>query len=124
MGWFDEQIKDRKKRDEEDFLNAMDEIAAVITRRTQRKKCEDPDVDRQQNMKRVMNEILQYYHVKPREIPENIKELQDQMDYMCRPYGIMEGTEKHAFFSLIFREKEKSIRVFNNSGGFFTLIEL
>ena len=89
MGWFDEQIKDRKKRDEDDFLNAMDEISAVITRRTKRKQYEDPDVDRQQNMKRVMNEILQYYHVKPREIPENIKELQDQMDYMCRPYGIM-----------------------------------
>ncbi|MDY4922502.1 hypothetical protein [Frisingicoccus sp.] len=89
MGWFDEQIKDRKKRDEDDFLNAMDEISAVITRRTKRKRREDPDVDRQQNMKRVMNEILQYYHVKPREIPENIKELQDQMDYMCRPYGIM-----------------------------------
>ena len=40
------------------------------------------------------------------------------------PGSCSEGTEKHAFFSLIFREKEKSIRVFNNSGGFFTLIEL
>ena len=89
MGWFDEQIKDRKKRDEEDFLNAMDEIAAVITRRTQRKKCEDPDVDRQQNIKRAINEILQYYHVKQREVPDHIKELPDQMDYMCRPCGIM-----------------------------------
>ena len=39
------------------------------------------------------------------------------------PLAPIEGTEKHAFF-LCFLEKEKSIRVFNNSGGFFTLIEL
>ena len=33
MGWFDEQIRERKKQDNERFADAMDEISAIITKR-------------------------------------------------------------------------------------------
>ena len=33
MGWFDEQIKERRKREQDNFADAMDEISSVITRK-------------------------------------------------------------------------------------------
>ena len=33
MGWFDEQIRERKRQDNERFADAMDEISFLITRK-------------------------------------------------------------------------------------------
>ena len=85
MGWFDEQIKQRKRNDDEIFSEAFVGIAdAVLGSRqasiysTDEEKAED-----------AIGEILKYYHVKPREVPASIKGLNDRLEFLLRPYGIM-----------------------------------
>ena len=42
--------------------------------------------------KSAIDEILKYYHVKSREVPDNIKDTNEQLEYLMRPYGIMRRT--------------------------------
>ena len=85
MGWFDEQIKQRKRNDDAIFSEAFVGIAdAVLGSRqasvysTEEEKAED-----------AIGEILKYYHVKPREVPTSVKGLNDRLEFLLRPYGIM-----------------------------------
>lgn len=84
MGWFDEQIKQRKSRDDEDFSEAMSELSDTITGR------KDFDgADETARIRGAVDVILRYYHCKPKEIPEKITDLDKQLEFACRPYGIM-----------------------------------
>ena len=85
MGWFDEQIKQRKRNDDDIFSEAFVGIAdAVLGSRLSSAYASDED-----KAEDAIGEILKYYHVKPREIPASVKGLQDQLEYLLRPYGIM-----------------------------------
>ena len=90
MGWFDEQIRDRKKNDDEAFAEAFANMASAITGRK---------IDTLLNNDRVVtkdaiDEILRYYHVKSREVPDGIGDVNEQLEYLMRPYGIMRRTVK------------------------------
>ena len=89
MGWFDEQIKERKKHDDEALLDAMEEISASV----QRKRHSEARNDRSR-IKDAVDEILRYYHAKPKEIPDSVTKLEDQLEYQFRPYGIMRRNVK------------------------------
>lgn len=39
--------------------------------------------------KEALDEVLKYYHIKPVEVPENIKDSSKQMEYVLRPTGLM-----------------------------------
>ena len=39
--------------------------------------------------KNAIERILKYYHAKPRELPDEISDVNDQIDYQMRPHGIM-----------------------------------
>lgn len=88
MGWFDEQIHQRKRADEEAFADSFQYIAeAVMGRR----------ISNALNNKRevaadAIGEILRYYHVKPQEVPDNIEDMNEVLEYLMRPYGIMRRT--------------------------------
>ena len=84
MGWFDEQIKNRKKNDDDAFAEAFANMASAITG----KKGEIFNSDRTTS-KDAIDEILKYYHIKSREIPESISDTNEQLEYLMRPYGIM-----------------------------------
>lgn len=92
MGWFDEQIKERRKQDSDNFADAMDEISSVITRKKMGGETRNKEAARHFQAEAAIGRILEFYHVKPRELPENIKNLQDQLEYLCRPHGIMRRT--------------------------------
>lgn len=85
MGWFDEQIKQRKRSDdavfEEAFLNIAD---AVLGSKMSATVSGDED-----KAKDAIGEILKFYHIKPREIPDSVKGLNDRLEFLLRPYGIM-----------------------------------
>lgn len=90
MGWFDEQIRDRKRNDDEAFAEAFANMASAITGRK---------IDTLLNNDRVVtkdaiDEILRYYHVKSREVPDGIGDVNEQLEYLMRPYGIMRRTVK------------------------------
>lgn len=89
MGWFDEQIRARKKNDDDAFAEAFANMASAITG----KKGAALNSDRAAT-KSAIDEILKYYHVKSREIPESISDRNEQLEYLMRPYGIMRRTVK------------------------------
>ena len=85
MGWFDEQIKLRRKNDDEVFSDAFVEIAdAVLGSRGGA----SPDGIDERELGAIY-EILKFYKVKPRAIPDTVKTLHDRLEYLLHPNGIM-----------------------------------
>ena len=94
MGWFDEQVRGRLRRDDENFSDAMEEISSILTR-------EQPDLrtvhrteEQQESITDAIHQILRYYRVKPGEIPTEVKDPEERIEHLCRPHGIMRRTVK------------------------------
>lgn len=85
MGWFDGQIRQRKQNDEEVFEDAFTKMARAVVGGKKAAALHDSSVQSQN----AMEEILKYYHVKVSEIPQSIKDNNDRLEYLMRPYGIM-----------------------------------
>ncbi len=85
MGWFDEQIRQRKQSDDEAFSDAFVRMADVVMGESLSRMLRD---DRFKT-KNAIDEILKYYYVKPKELPDSIRETMDQLEYLMRPSGIM-----------------------------------
>ena len=85
MGWFDEQIKQRKKNDEDLFSEAFVGIADAVLGSKMSAALSSDEAKAQG----AIEEILKYYHVKPREVPDSVKGLNDRLEYLLRPNGIM-----------------------------------
>lgn len=86
MGWFEDQLLERKKKDEQQFENAFYELSSVVMGGS--KTARNFSDDREATMS-AMGEILRYMRIKAVEVPENIKDVNDQMEYMLRPSGVM-----------------------------------
>lgn len=85
MGWFDGQIRQRKQNDNEVFEDAFTKMARAVAGG----KIAAALNDSGEQSINAMEEILTYYHVKSREIPESIKDNNDRLEYLMRPHGIM-----------------------------------
>ena len=85
MGWFDEQIKERKQNDDAVFAAAFAGIADAVLG----KKLSSAFESDAQKAKNAIDSILSFYHVKTQEVPDSIKNLNEQLEYLMRPYGIM-----------------------------------
>ena len=85
MGWFDEQIKDRMRADNEVFEDSFLKAAGVIMGR----KLSAAMNDQRQAATDAIGEILKCYHIKPRELPESMTDMNDTLEYLLRPHGIM-----------------------------------
>lgn len=90
MGWFDEQIRLRKQNDNEMFEDAFVNIAGAVMG----SRVSAALNDSRQTARNAMEEILKYYHVKSREIPDSIKGMNEQLEFLLRPNGIMRRTVK------------------------------
>lgn len=88
MGWFDEQIKQRKENDDSVFSDSFVNLAGAVMG----SKISAALNDNRQITKNAIDEILKYYHVKSREVPDNIRDMNEQLEYLLRPYGIMRRT--------------------------------
>ncbi len=85
MGWIDDQIKQRKEHDDEAFSAAFVGIADAVLG-TKVSYAFNTD---KQKTKNAIDAILKYYHVKSREVPDNITDTNEQLEYLMRPHGIM-----------------------------------
>ena len=85
MGWFDEQIKQRRQNDDNVFNDAFVNIAGAVMG----KRVSDALNDERMITQNAIDEILKYYRVKPREVPDSIQDMNDRLEYLMRPYGIM-----------------------------------
>ncbi|MBR4656222.1 MAG: NHLP bacteriocin export ABC transporter permease/ATPase subunit [Oscillospiraceae bacterium] len=88
MGWFDEQIRARKDADREVFEDSFLQMAGAVMGRRMSQALND---DRQITTDAI-GEILKYYHVKPQEVPESIRDMNEVLEYLLRPYGLMRRT--------------------------------
>ena len=85
MGWFDEQIRMRKQTDDTAFSDSFKQIAgAVMGRRLAEGLNNDARLTED-----AIGEILRYYHVEPGEIPESMTDMNEAMEFLMRPHGIM-----------------------------------
>ena len=86
MGWFDEQIRERREQDQRAFEESFASIAGAVLGR--------PVVteDEGRQAKSAIEEILKYYHAKSREVPDSVKDFNEQLEFLLRPYGIMRRT--------------------------------
>ncbi len=84
-GWFEEQIKQRIRSDEENFSDAFVSMSGIVMG--------DEVVRANATGKRrnrdAVEQILDYYHVKAVRMPEELEDLNEQLEYILRPVGIM-----------------------------------
>lgn len=88
MGWFDEQIKQRKQADDACFEESFLQMASAVMGA----KLSAALSDEGQIAKDAIEEVLKYFHIKARDIPDGMKDSNEQLEYLMRPYGIMRRT--------------------------------
>ena len=84
MGWFDEQIEFRKKHERELLNDSFEGIARSITGHKIRSSLQD-----QEDVSDAVSGLLKHFGIKEREVPANIRGLQDRLDYLLSPTGIL-----------------------------------
>ena len=85
MGYFDEQISVRKQHDREAFDDAWLKIAGSVTGRRITAALHS---EREQTTDAIAD-ILAYHAVKKREVPDHLTSVDDVLEYLLRPSGIM-----------------------------------
>lgn len=85
MSWFDEQIKQRKKADNDVFSDSFASMADVLTSRS----THSTSAYSGNTAKNAVEEILCFYRIKSIELPSELTSLDEQLEYLLRPSGIM-----------------------------------
>ena len=114
MGWFTEQIRQRTENDQNVLEDSFFRMASVVMDKWDANRLED----KRQIAKEAIDEILRFYHQKPVEIPEQIKDVNDQLKYVLRPTGLMtrevelgEGWQNDAYGPMLGYLKEAGTAV-------------
>ena len=85
MDWFDDQIRERERSNAAMFEESFRDIAGAIMG----KRLSEALADDRQVTADAIKTILGYYNVKAQEVPENITDINEVLEYLMRPYGIM-----------------------------------
>ena len=110
-GIYDEQIKQRIQSDADSFTNSFVKLSGVVMG-------EIPALDlaASEKSKNAIEEIMKFYRVKTRELPEGITDINDQMDYMLNSVGVMrrmvmltEGWHKKAIGAMLATTKDGDV---------------
>jgi len=121
VGWFDEQIRQRMQSDQETLEDTFARMVNVVL--------DNWGMDQLRNEREVtreaLDDILKYYHQKPSDIPEKIKDPAEQIEYALRPTGIMtrevhleEGWQQDAYGPLLACLRESGVMVAMMPGRF------
>lgn len=108
VGWFDEQIRQRKKDDADTLSEALHDIAGAVSGTKTFFQSGDA--------KNETDKILEYYGVKSRELPGSLKDADAQTEYLIRPHGIMKrevtlrsGWYKDAAYPMLAKFKDGTL---------------
>ena len=85
MGWFDEQIRQREKSDQNVLEDSFFRMAGVVMDKWNADRLEDEQLITRE----ALDEVLKFYHCKPVEVPDNVKDPNEQLEYVLRPTGLM-----------------------------------
>ena len=78
MGWFENQIDQRRAADDQLLEDSFLKIAGVVLGHRTAEKIGDERIV----TKNAIDEILKYYHFKTAELPENIRDTDAQLDIL------------------------------------------
>ena len=120
MGWFENQIEQRRKSDDQLLEDSFVKIAGVVLGQRTAEKIGDERIV----TKNAIDEILKYYHFKPTELPDGIRDAGEQLDCCLRPHGMMyrtveltEGWYRDSFGPILAYTKEDNLAVALLPGG-------
>ena len=85
MGWFEEQILERRTAEQGALEDSFEKAAAVVLGKRAAERFSDTRII----TANVIDEILKSYHCKPVEFPESIQTGEEQLDYALHHYGMM-----------------------------------
>lgn len=85
MGWYNDQIRARKKRDNDSFSITLMKIAGAVTGNS--RSVELMDMDRRD--RGAIDDVVSYYRIQPRKIPDKLGVFEDRLDYALHSSGIM-----------------------------------
>lgn len=83
--WFDEQLRERMRRDSDRFDRAFYDLSSVIMG----ERFGERFLNDRQRVKNSVDEILRYFHIALTSVPEEITELNEYLDFALRPTGVM-----------------------------------
>lgn len=90
MSLFGEQLKERKLNDDAVISDALEQISGSVTG----KRISATVADERLRSLDAINQVLGYFGKRPCDMPEKITDLEGQIAYAVRPYGIMHRTVK------------------------------
>lgn len=112
MGWFNEQIRQRIENDDEMFADAFAQMANLVSS----EKIISSFYDNRKIAEKAIGDILKYYHIRAQEIPDKMKDINEVLEFLLRPSGIMrrtvrlsEGWHKDAVGAMLGTKKDGSI---------------
>ena len=88
MSLYDEQIRQRKLNDQDVFEESILRMASAVGGKKRAGRLTDPRIV----TKDAIDDILKFYGIKPVEIPANITDPDEQLEYALRPHGFMHRT--------------------------------
>ena len=104
MGIFDDQVRQRKQGDQNQFEDSILRMASAVVG----KDVAGSMATERIVTKEAVDDILKYYRINPVDIPAHVTDPDEQLEYALRPHGIMhrmvaltKGWHKDAFGPLI-----------------------
>ena len=85
MGWFEEQLRQRRLNDEELFEDSVIRMASAVLGKHRGGILSDERIVTQA----AIDQVLKYYHFKPVTVPSKIKDPGERLEYALRPHGMM-----------------------------------
>ena len=85
MGWFDSQIRERISNNKQQLQKAYWNLASVVMKETNETFADTRSTGNQN----ALTQICRYFHLEVNTVPDNIVDLEEQMEYLFRPSGIM-----------------------------------
>lgn len=129
VGWFDEQIKQKVKMDEDTFCDALQDMAGIVMGK---KRIREYHEDERVAAIESIEQILKYYHVKPREIPGSLKDTESILEYLMRPSGFMRrkvtltgNWYQDGIGAMLgtYRESKKAVAILPDGSGGYVFLE-
>ena len=84
MGWFDDQIESRKIHEKELLTEAFQNISKAVVQH----RIGDGYFGEGKDVRDAVSQLLRYFNVKEREVPQNLKTLEERLDYLLSSTGI------------------------------------
>ena len=114
MSWFEEQIRQRRANDQEIFEDAVFEMASAVLGKNRAGRLNDERIV----IQAAIDQLLKYYHFRPVEIPDGLKDEEERLEYALRPHGLMHRNVtlsgswyREAYGPMMVRRKEDGLPV-------------